>query len=76
MSNNYTIEKHRGLWRLIDAEGYETNYVGYDTKKEALEAAKIRTADDARLKEEEKTLEEIMLPQSMVNSPTTRNLKP
>jgi hypothetical protein len=43
----YTVEKHRGLWWVIDAEGYEARSVGYETKTEALQSAKIVEQEDA-----------------------------
>jgi hypothetical protein len=42
----YKIEKHRGLWWLIDEEGYEVSYIGYETKREAIDAAKVRVEED------------------------------
>jgi hypothetical protein len=48
MTKHYKIEKHRGLWWLIDEEGYECNWVGHETKREAIEAAKVREEDDAK----------------------------
>lgn len=43
----YTVEKHRGLWWVIDNDGYEARAVGYDTKKEALVSARICEKEDA-----------------------------
>ena len=45
----YTVTKRDGEWWLIDADGYEVSYVGHTTKKQALEAAKIRTMEDERI---------------------------
>jgi hypothetical protein len=44
----YAPMKRDGLWWVIDSEGYEVSYVGYETKKEALEAARIAKEDDIR----------------------------
>ncbi len=46
--NTYTLEQHRGLWWVIDHEGYEVSYVGYETKREAEEARRIQIIDDAK----------------------------
>jgi hypothetical protein len=42
----YTVEKHRGLWWVIDDEGYEARSVGYDFKYEALASARLCEAED------------------------------
>jgi hypothetical protein len=44
----YTPMKRDGLWWVMDSEGYEVSYVGYETKKEAIEAARIAKEDDIR----------------------------
>jgi hypothetical protein len=44
----YAPMKRDGFWWVIDSEGYEVSYVGYETKKEALEAARIAKEDDIR----------------------------
>jgi hypothetical protein len=33
--------KHDGFWWVIDDDGYDVSYVGYDFKKDAIEALKI-----------------------------------
>ncbi len=43
---NYTVEKHRGKWWVIDSEGYEARSIGWDYKYEALESARICEVDD------------------------------
>ena len=44
----YTVAKSKsnGLWWVLDAEGFEVSYVGYDFKKDALEAARVRREED------------------------------
>jgi len=44
---NYSVAKARGLWWIIDADGFEVSYVGYEFKKEAEAAARTRAAEDA-----------------------------
>ncbi len=39
------VTKARGKWWVVDSEGYEVSYIGHDTKREALESAKILAAD-------------------------------
>jgi hypothetical protein len=40
------VTKARGLWWVLDEDGYEVSYVGYDTKREALESARVFQADE------------------------------
>jgi hypothetical protein len=42
----YHVAKARGLWWVIDRDGYEVSYVGYDTKAQALDAARVREDED------------------------------
>lgn len=44
--SKYTVTKRDGLWWVVDADGFETSYVGHDFKYEAVAAAKVRAADD------------------------------
>ena len=44
--SKYTVAKRDGLWWVLDEDGYEISYVGYETKKEALELARVRAAED------------------------------
>jgi hypothetical protein len=43
----YTATKRDGLWWVMDSEGYEVSYVGYETKKEAMKSARIRKLEDS-----------------------------
>lgn len=43
---HYTVAKARGLWWVLDVEGYEVSYVGHDTKAAATAAAKVRGYED------------------------------
>ncbi len=45
MSTTYTVEKRYGLWWVMDSEGYEVSYVGYETKREANEAKLVRETE-------------------------------
>ncbi len=46
MTATYTVHKRDGLWWVIDHDGYEVSYVGHPTKREALESARVREAED------------------------------
>ena len=50
--NRYTVEKSESnnLWWVLDADGYEVSYVGYEFKKDAVEAARIKAAEDKAIK--------------------------
>ncbi|HEX6826119.1 MAG TPA: hypothetical protein VF077_07355 [Nitrospiraceae bacterium] len=51
----YFVEKdHNGNWLVIDSDGYTvSNHPHYETKREALESAKIREYDDVKAHERE-----------------------
>ena len=44
----YTVTKSKsnGMWWVLDADGFEVSYVGYDYKMDAVAAMKARIADD------------------------------
>lgn len=41
----YQVAKRQDGWHVIDLDGYDVSYVSYDTKKEALESARIFTQE-------------------------------
>ena len=41
----YTVAKREDGWHVVDSEGYDISYVSYDTKREALESARIYTQE-------------------------------
>jgi hypothetical protein len=52
----YTVIKRDGLWWVVDAEGFEVSYVGYELKKEALDSARVRAWDEAAADEYDRDL--------------------
>lgn len=34
----YSIAKRTDGWHVIDEEGYDVSYIGYDTKREAMDS--------------------------------------
>ena len=47
----YTVAKSKsnGLWWVLDEDGFEVSYIGYDFKKDALEAARVRRQEDREI---------------------------
>jgi hypothetical protein len=43
---NYSVTKRDGLWWIVDADGFEVSYVGYEFKYEAEEAIRVREIED------------------------------
>jgi hypothetical protein len=41
----FSVAKRADGWHVVDDEGYDVSYVSYDTKREALESARIWTKE-------------------------------
>jgi hypothetical protein len=48
VTEHYYVAVRNKAWHVLDSDGYEVAYVSYDTKKEAVAAAKVREQDDKR----------------------------
>lgn len=43
----YSVAKRDGLWWVLASDGYDAIAIGYDLKKEAVAAMKVRKEEDA-----------------------------
>lgn len=43
---NYSVAKRDGQWWVVDADGFEVSYVGYEFKYEAEKSARIHADED------------------------------
>lgn len=47
----FNVAKRADGWHVIDSDGFDVSYVSYDTKREALESARIHAAEARRNEE-------------------------
>lgn len=47
----YSVAKRKDGWHVIDSEGFDVSYVGYDTKREAVESARVYATGGYRREE-------------------------
>ncbi len=42
----YTVAKREDGWHVVDEDGFDVSYVSYETKREAVESARIYRDED------------------------------